>query len=351
MPASTESEGRPVFPAIRRFMSCPSPWEVVYFVHPQCTGTCAHCWSADTFLGRHMPLPWHRLYWDLISADRIAEVRLTGGEPLDNPQLGNIVDLVRSALHQDTTIYIFTSARRIASSAEGSEGVAATVRNMRNAGLVKPGVEVHMSADEHHAGALFRHLHAIRRPPASPLEESAHNRQGAPALTRMARNFIAACQVLVDETAGIFRGGRLKVHVAKGRGTYHRSELHGYMDDDSWNRYVVFSEGLIEAGRARNRPDTVRVEAHDEPTLFIIPGAAFSWDTATQRPGQIYTDTESGREVFLETGPRDGEGACVLGFSNLVAKTFCGGSAVEALKLIGKSDAVEKWRTRPAPLP
>ena len=322
--------------------SCePAGWEVVYFVHPHCTGTCAHCWSAATFFGRRMPLKWHQRFWRLVSAERISEVRLTGGEPFENPDLGEIVDAVCAAVNPKK-VCIFTSGRLVVSPEFGEQGVADTVMSLRQAGAVKPSVEIHMSADEHHAGTLYRQINSILRLPATHEEATQHNLLGIPMLLRMVNNFLNACEVLVQETEGAFGGGKLKVHVEQGRAEFHRMHMYGSFDDSWWNRYVIFSEGLIRSGRAREWPDTFGVEPRPVASLFIIPGGEFR-RVPKYRLAQAYEDKDMGQRVFLDAARANGDGACILGFWNLVAKTYCGGSAIDALRLVGQPEAVDRW--------
>ena len=316
-------------------------WEVVYFVHPYCTGTCLHCWSADTFLGRRMPLKWHKKFWQHVSADRVREVRLTGGEPFENPDLGQIVDAVCTAVSPGKTVYIFTSGRSVVSRKTGLEGITETTDLLRQANVVKPGVEIHMSADEHHAGALYRYINGIRQLPVTFEEAMLHNEMGIPILLNMVHNFLSACELLAQETGSAFKGGKLKVHVGQGRGEFHRMEMYGANDDDWWDEYVIFSEGLICSGRARKQFGTLQIEPRDISSLFIIPGGKFC-KVPKHRLAQRYRDLNTGQHFFLDAAKSDDNGACIIGFWNLVAKTFCGGSAIDALRLLGDPGAVDK---------
>lgn len=289
-----------------------------------------------------MPLKWHQRFWQLVCANRVCEVRLTGGEPFENPDLGQIVEAVCTTVSPETTVYIFTSGRPVVSHEIGNRGVAETAVSLRHAGVVKPQVEIHMSADEHHAGALYRQINGILRAPVTREEALHQNELGIPILLSMVNNFLGACELLIRQTSGAFRGGRLKVHVEEGRADFHRTHMYGSFDDDWWNQYAIFSEGLIRSGRARKWFGTLHVEPRPIASLFIIPGGEFR-RVPQHRLAQAYIDVDDGQRFFLDVAGPDGDGACVLGFWNLVAKIFCGGSAVDALRLIGQPGAAEKW--------
>ncbi|ACI18610.1 4Fe-4S cluster-binding domain-containing protein [Dictyoglomus thermophilum] len=91
----------------------PNGWEVVYFLNPSCSGSCAHCWSYNKFLGFYLPTEWHINFWRKVDFNKLREIRLTGGEPLEYKGLSEVIKILTyKNFERSIPIYIFTSGRR-----------------------------------------------------------------------------------------------------------------------------------------------------------------------------------------------------------------------------------------------
>ncbi len=306
-------------------------WEVVCFLSPTCDGRCLHCWSANTFLGVPLPSDWHESFWKDVEPTRLTAVRLSGGEPLLHLELRKILTVIRVALGPDVPIQILTSARSLVSLNDGDTGIEKTAEAIQAAGLVLENVEIQMSADEFHAAPLYGQVMRRAGEPTAP------GRAQTPidALQQAARNFLAACDLLKRQNP-FFGGGRLKVHAATGRLAFHRTRIFGWMDDETWGSRVLFSEGLVKAGRSAGRADAIPLTKDGPMSLFILPGAEFVEDRQSN-VAQPYFCPEKDKTIYLDKGERTGKGAALAGWWNLVNRVFCGGSAHDALRMIGKS--------------
>jgi len=307
-------------------------WEMVYFLSPFCDGTCAHCWSSETFLGRFMPISWHQSFWGKVNPLIIKEVRLTGGEPFLYKDIGKVVKIVRSSLGDKIPIKIFTSGRSILSFKEGKEGIKETINKILNTGIIVPNIEIYLSADEHHAGSLFRKNRRITTRPNSLQEIRKMNSAGIPLLQTQVKNFLIACDLLKQETAGKFRGGKLKIHAEVGRLKYHREHVFSWIDDYTWKSRVICSEGVIKAGSAKQLKRTEDVHANANLSLFILPGAEF-YSTPQTTKAQEYISPQNKQSVFLDLSRENGDGASVIGWWNIINRVFCGGKADDIFKL------------------
>jgi len=177
------------------------------------------------------------------------------------------------------------------------------------------------SADEFHASTISHGKTKNAVPPIDLLKMGAHN-------------FLIACDELQRERPA-FGGGRLKVHAALGRLTFHRRDIFGWIDDLTWNTRVISSEGLIRSGRSSSRPDAV-ILSHGGPlSVFILPGAEFL-GSPHSNSAQSYFSFQAGGDVFLDRPLHDEGGAAIVGWWNLVNRVFCGGTACDSLALIGR---------------
>jgi hypothetical protein len=311
-------------------------WEVVYFLSPYCDGTCAHCWSSDSFLGRYMPLKWHQKFWDHVSGGKVNEVRITGGEPFLYKDIGSVLSGVRKSLGRESLIKIFTSGRPFIALNKPPFGPGKTADNLRKLGIPLDNLEIHMSADEFHAGSLFRSIYGIKRAPFSVKENRAMNEKGVPYLKIQVANFLEACAELEKETQGRFKGAKLKIHVDQGRLDYHREKIFGWMGEEEWSKKVIATEGLVKSGSAKeNVPKAKKIDSEGNLSLFLLPGAEFYLSPISNK-AQAYHDPFKDGEVYLDKSQKDGEGAALVGWWNIVNRIFYGGTAYEALSLIGK---------------
>jgi len=305
-------------------------WELVFFLSPVCDGICAHCWSAETYLGKTVTLPWHYNFWKSINPSRVREIRLTGGEPFLFRQIGGVVDIIRSSLGTEIPIRILTSGRHFISFKDGQEGVEETILNLQARGVVKDNVEIQLSADEHHACSVFRQLKRVKKRKSYSLDELARmNELGLEYLGRMASNFLNACDQLSSGDSG-FIGGKLKVHAEQGRLAFHRKVVFPWLDDVMWNEKVIASEGLVEAGSAKKLSNTFKLKPNDQISLFFMPGAKF-YPKPISRLSQEYKNTEKRNLVYLDSSD-DNEGVSIIGWWNIVNRVFCGGTTSEAVK-------------------
>jgi hypothetical protein len=309
-------------------------WEVVCFLHPYCDGTCAHCWSSYTFLGRVMPIEWHEAFWQQVDGSRIKEIRLTGGEPFLYKDIGKVVKVIRQSVGPEIPIYIFTGGRSIISLESGKRGIDETVQKILQTGVVSNNTEIHLSADEHHAGSLYRASRGIKSQPRSREDIESMNKLGIPLLQLQVKNFLAACDVLVAGNRK-FRGGKVKIHAEKGRLSYHQQEIFPWLDDTDWKNKVISSEGLIRSGSAKGIESATELLSSSRLSLFLLPGAEF-YQRPQTRKAQVYQNPENQDVVYLDAARIAGGGASIIGWWNIVNMVFCGGSAYDACQLIGK---------------
>lgn len=304
-------------------------WQIVCFVSPVCDGTCAHCWSADTFLGRQVPLDWFDSFWSKVNPARVSEIRLTGGEPFLNRDLGAIVRIIRKYLGRKIPIRIFTSGRQIVSATIGQQGVDETISALLSRDVVHQNTEIHMSADEYHAGALY--VASLPKPVNNPLELSVGeiNQRGVALMQVLAHNFLAACEILSGAAEGFM--GRLKIHAENGRLEYHRTEMYHWLSDDEWQKRVIAMEGLIRAGAATKIATSMTLTPNDQLSMFVFPGAEFYEDRITGL-GQPYNDR--GHQIYLDVSHNANGGVAMIGWWNVIDRTFCAGSIGETLKIV-----------------
>ena len=319
-------------------------WELVCFLCPTCSGTCAHCWSADTFLGHPVPISWHKIFWKQIDYSQIQEIKLTGGEPFFFQKIGELIDIIHSSAKTPPLIKIFTSGQPFISLLDSPKGSIDTTNFFLKRGVVKKNVEIHLSADEQHAGSLYRMQKGITSfSNNSEKKIQRMNQLGIPLLQRQVKNFLAACNILEKEFV-FFGGGKLKVHAATGRFKYHR-KVFGWIDEKTWKEKVIATEGLVKAGNARKFskifPKAFKPFPVLSPSLFILPGAEFYQSPFTQF-AQSYFDPEKKQKIFLDLGREKGKGASLLGWQNLINKVFCGGSAFDSLDLINNKKRCSK---------
>jgi len=308
-------------------------WELVYFLFPVCDYTCTHCWSSETFLGQPLPLDWHLGFFRAVDPSRLSEIKLTGGEPTLFRKLGDLIRGMRASLGPSVPIRLFTSGRNLVSAIPNEAGVKETISNLLRLGVLNCNLEVHLSADEHHAGSLYRASVGVKTRPQSAEEVGRDISLGLPLLDCRVRNFLAACRIVEDSAGHVV--GKIKVHCDIGRLDHHRGLLYPWITDEEWRLRAVASEGLVRSGAAISIPNSTPLCASDSISMFVMPGAEFYSRPVTGR-AQSYRD--GGSSVYLDESRRDGCGACLVGWWNVVDRIFCGGSAkLDAMSVFGRS--------------
>lgn len=281
-----------------------------------------------------MPIEWHEAFWQGIDPSKIEEIKLTGGEPLLYKDIGKVIKIIRQSLGLKIPIRIFTGSRKIISLEPGERGVDETIQKILQTGVVLENVEIHLSADEHHAGSLFRASRGIRSRPISREDIEGMNKLGIPLLQTQVRNFLTACDILVASNRR-FGGGRIKIHAETGRLNYHRQEIFPWLNDATWKSKVISSEGLIKSGSAKNIDSSIELLPSSQLSLFLFPGAEF-YEKPQTKKAQEYQNLENQGTVYLDVGRIGGYGASIIGWWNVVNRVFCGGSAYDTYHLIGK---------------
>ncbi len=234
-----------------------------------------------------------------------------------------------------TPIRIFTGGRSIVSLKPGKEGVEETVQTILQTGIVFDNVEIHLSADEHHAGSLYRASKGIRSRLTSQEDILTMNKLGTPLLQTQVKNFLAACEILAAKNKE-FGGGKIKIHTETNRLNYHRQEIFPWFDDVTWKSKVISSEGLIKSGPAEDIDSATELLPSSQLSLFLLPGAEFYQKPQTKK-AQKYQNPENQSVVYLDVARIGGRGASIIGWWNIVNRIFCGGSAYESYQLIGKT--------------
>lgn len=306
-------------------------WELVYFLSPFCLGTCNHCWSSDTFLGRFVPLSWHQKYWNSINTSNLNEVRITGGEPFLYKNIGEVVSVIRNNLDCKIPINIFTSGREFISLKKGEVGISETVEKIIKAGVVKENVELYLSADEHHAGSLYRSVNHISSIPTLTKEIRKMNKLGLPYLEIQINNFFEACRKISTTTFLKFNEGKLKIHTEKGRLSYHEKYILSKINKKVRRSQIILTEGLTKAGRAK-KLKSENIEEKTNSSVFILPGAEF-YTRKQSEYGQEYIDIKNKKVVYLDISRINGLGASIIGWNNLINRNFCGGTAYDFFNL------------------
>ncbi|PIY96886.1 MAG: hypothetical protein COY66_02495 [Candidatus Kerfeldbacteria bacterium CG_4_10_14_0_8_um_filter_42_10] len=304
------------------------------FVSPSCPGTCFHCWSSETFFGLPVLLSWHERFWSLASNKaKLGEIRLSGGEPFLCRDLGEIIGIIRKNLISIVPVKIFTAGYRLVSLKTGNAGIEETVCNIRASGVVREKVEIHLSADEHHAGSLYRTNMGIKKRSVKPRHAGEMNLLGIPMLQTQTINFLRACEILSNEVQGF--EGKLKIHAEMNRLEYHRREIFPWLTEDAWNAAVISSEGLIKAGGARNMPSSVEISPSSRHSIMIIPGAEIA-TAPNSKKSQAYLNPSGNKMIYANpcTNKENSNGFVIAGWWNMINRVFCGGTAQEALELV-----------------
>lgn len=273
------------------------PIEVVYFIFPTCNGNCSHCWSNKMKLGTVVPYEQHKKNIEKISLLNIKEIKLSGGEPFFNKDIGKIIEFTKNKL-KNSKITIFTSGRPFVSTKRDKIGIEETYKNLCSKIKNFNNISIHMSADEYHADAIKRLSKSNL-----PKEELLKNH---------VQNFIGACEKIKKDYPKF--DYKLKIHVDFNRLEYHRNHLYSWMDNEFWNNNVIKSEGLIRSGNAEKLKTSIKLEPSNQWSLFVLPGVDFV--TETDKYIDLFIDNNKNLKLI----PKTSEGIVIAGWWNLINK-------------------------------
>ena len=292
-----------------------SPWELVYFIHPFCDGNCKHCWSSDIELGSLVNLEWHKSFTPKLRGLKIRELKISGGEPFLNKDIRAIIDYIREYLPVEIPITIFTSGRNFLSVKENASGVDEIVNYLKSIINNFTNLSIHLSADEFHAETLYKHLYNVRNTELTETEI----KQSEQLMGIFVKNFISACEKLKKENPN-FNGGKLKIHCDIGRLQYHRNTIYNWMDDNSWSKYAIGTEGLIKTGNAKNIENATEIVESDRWSFFVLPGVKI-FETMQSNKSVKYYSKELNENFYLDT--EKNSGIIFAGWWNIINKTLC----------------------------
>lgn len=247
--------------------------ELVYFVFPSCDANCKHCWSSDLMLGRVKSLEWHyRLIDRIASSNTYSTIKLSGGEPFKNKDIGKLANRLHEKIGPDLPIQIFTSGRPFVSLKRGREGVEETLLALDSYFDIYDNISIQLSVDEFHVQVLERMYKE-----ESNIAELART---------FIENFMQACFEIMKKNPK-FKGPKLKMHCAAGR-IEHHLDFYSWFPQDWWNEYVILTEGLVSSGNGKKLENTYKIVPNEMISYFLLPGVNF------------YPEPKSSRAVLFE---------------------------------------------------
>ena len=256
--------------------------ELVYFIYPSCDGNCKHCWSSDIVLGRIKPIEWHYRLIEQLKDMEYSVIKLSGGEPFFNRDIGKIAARIHEVLGKEIPIQIFTSGRLFVNIDEGEQGVYKTKAALDSLFADYDNISIEMSVDEYH-------LQVLKRIYKSEIDDDL--------LPFMyISNFMKACFMIKKEHPR-FLGPKLKIHCEEGRMKYHK-ELFAWFPPEWWEKYVLITEGLAYSGNGKNLEKTFKVVPSDKMSYFLLPGVDF-YDEPQSDRGQRFQ--KKGKTVYLDS--------------------------------------------------
>ena len=235
------------------------PVEIVYFAFPKCNGNCSHCWSSQMELGTIVSLSQHKKNLSALSKLNVKEIKISGGEPFFNTNIGEIIEYTRKKFNH-SQITIFTSGRTFVSKKSGEDGIKETYDNLCDKIINFNDISLQMSADEYHANVLKR----LNSKSDFSKEELLNNH---------VKNFVFACERIKKKFPNF--DYRLKIHVNFGRLDYHKKIFSDWMSEKFWEESVIKSEGLIKSGNASKIKDSITLTKNNQWSLFVLPGVDF----------------------------------------------------------------------------
>lgn len=311
-------------------------WELVIFVSTVCNSSCSHCWSYNTYLGKIVDLEWYNSFFSLLNSKRISEIKLTGGETTLYPFLPQLISLIRKYIPSTIPIVIFTNGRKLVPIERSETSVIETVHNIKHLITNNKNISLQMSADEHHAGSLFRMLSGQKLPSVSIKDIRNDNSCGFPYLKNMVLNFLDAIKIINQESYDLEFKGRLKIHCEQNRLKMHREVFYKDLSDSDWNTYVIATEGLIDSGNAKNLQNTIKIEENnDRLSAFVFPGAEFVNDPSCKK-SECYMDVKGKKHYFIGSN-KEMSGVVMLGWWNIINRTYCSASVEVFLQTLKKN--------------
>lgn len=297
-------------------------WEILLFVSPVCNSSCSHCWSYNTYLGKMVDLDWFRNFFSNLNPEKVKMIKLTGGETTMYPHLAELLSLIREYLPASIPIIIFTNGRKIVPYTRTEDSVNLTVQNIQQLIGENQNISLQMSADEHHAGSLFRAINKKNTPSFLKNEIMKDNLTGLPFLKNMVFNFLDAVKIIEKRKPDLKFEGKLKIHCETGRLNFHKEDIYQEISKKDWEKYVIATEGLIAAGNARNLQKSIKIkENNDFLSAFVFPGAVFS----KQKIGKSETYLDDCNNEYYLLGSNIGKdsGIVMLGWWNIINRIYC----------------------------
>lgn len=274
--------------------------ELVYFIFPSCDGQCKHCWSSDLMLGRYKSSNWHKKLIDKLKKKDFSYkvIKLSGGEPFFHQGIGEISSYIHNVLGQDIRIEIFTSGRTFVSIKEGMDGIEETYNSLLSIFKDFSNLSIQLSADEFH-------LQVLQDKHGWDAKETHLMYQ------RYLTNYVSAC-LKIKEDNPKFLGPKLKIHCAAGRKEYHQDQLLSWVPNHWWS-LIELTEGLVYSGRAKNLPDSFKIEPSGMMSYFLLPGVDIYANPQTSRAEKFHSKNG---DVYLDDA--DESALIIYGWWNLI---------------------------------
>lgn len=297
-------------------------WEILFFISPVCNSSCSHCWSYNTYLGKMVDLDWFRNFFSNLNPEKVETIKLTGGETTMYPYLKELLSLIREYLPASIPIIIFTNGRKIIPYIRTENSISLTVKNIQRLIGDNQNISLQMSADEHHAGSLFRAINKRNVPSFLKSEIMRDNLSGLPFLKNMVFNFLNAVKIINDKKPNLKFEGKLKVHCEIGRLNFHKETMYQDLAKEDWEKYVIATEGLISAGNAKNLPKSIKIEKENNfLSAFVFPGAIFS--TKKIEKSEVYMDDYNNKYYLFGSNTGKDTGVVMLGWWNIINHVYC----------------------------
>lgn len=228
--------------------------ELIYFVYPTCDGKCKHCWSSNKIFGSVVPKSIHEKIINDIKTLDIGTLKISGGEPFLNKDIGSIVNAFKQIGVKK--INIFTSGRPFLTPFQKDKD---SIKNfLINQFKDLNNITIELSADENHIDSVYKKFYNMS---SLTKEEMMKN---------YVKNFLNVCCELKKIYTDF--DYKLKIHCDIDRGDYHANELYDFIDETIWNNNVICTEGLVKSGRNSNNEKAFIIEENKNLSYFLLPG-------------------------------------------------------------------------------